>query len=112
MALEWMPRDNEIKDHALHTDVHWGTEAPCVVYEKRPLTDPKGNVVDGLYVSWIRLNNPKQYNSYTTEMVKGVIAGFENASLDRSVVAAVFTGTGPSHFARAATPRNTVSFTA
>jgi 6-oxo-cyclohex-1-ene-carbonyl-CoA hydrolase len=98
MALEWVPRDNEKKDHLLHTDVHWGTEDPCVVYEKRPLTDPNGNVMDGLYVSWIRLNNPKQYNSYTTEMVKGVIAGFENASLDRSVVAAVFTGTGPYAF--------------
>jgi len=98
MALEWMPRDNHPKDHALHTDVHWGTEAPCVVYEKRPLTDPGGQVVDKLFVSWIRLNNPKQYNSYTTEMVKGVIAGFENASLDRSVVAVVFTGTGPFSF--------------
>jgi len=98
MALEWMPRDNETKDHLLHTDVHWGTEPPCVVYEKRPLKDPNGNVMDGLFVSWIRLNNPKQYNSYTTEMVKGVIAGFENASLDRSVVAAVFTGTGPYSF--------------
>ncbi len=98
MALEWMPRDDEIKDHALHTDENWGTEAPCVVYEKKPLTDPKGNVVDGLYVSWIRLNNPRQYNSYTTEMVKGVIAGFENSSLDRSVVATVFTGTGPYAF--------------
>ncbi len=98
MALEWMPRDNEQKDHALHTDVHWGEEAPCVVHEKRPLKDPEGNVVEGLYVSWIRLNNPKQYNSYTTEMVKGVIAGFENASLDRSVVAVVFTGTGPYAF--------------
>jgi 6-oxo-cyclohex-1-ene-carbonyl-CoA hydrolase len=31
-------------------------------------------------------------------MVKGVIAGFENASLDRSVVAVVFTGTGPYAF--------------
>jgi len=98
MALEWMPRDNEKKDHLLHTDVHWGTEPPCVVYEKRPLKDPNGNVMDGLFVSWIRLNNPKQYNSYTTEMVKGVIAGFENVSLDRSVVAAVFTGTGPYSF--------------
>ncbi len=98
MALEWMTRDNEQKDHALHTDVHWGEEAPCVVHEKRPLKDPEGNVVEGLYVSWIRLNNPKQYNSYTTEMVKGVIAGFENASLDRSVVAVVFTGTGPYAF--------------
>ncbi len=98
MSLDWMPRDNEQKDHALHTDAHWGTEAPCVVVEKRPLTDPEGNEVKDLYVSWIRLNNPKQYNSYTTEMVKGVIAGFENASLDRSVVAAVFTGTGPYSF--------------
>jgi len=98
MALEWMPRDNEKKDHLLHTDVHWGMESPCVVYEKRPLKDPDGNVMDGLFVSWIRLNNPKQYNSYTTEMVKGVIAGMENASLDRSVVAAVFTGTGPYSF--------------
>ncbi len=98
MTLKWMPRDNEQKDHALHTDVHWDTETPGVVYEKRPLTDPKGDVVDKLYVSWIRLNNPNQYNSYTTEMVKGVIAGFENASLDRSVVAVVFTGTGPYAF--------------
>jgi 6-oxo-cyclohex-1-ene-carbonyl-CoA hydrolase len=100
MALDWMPRDNEQKDHLLHTDAHWGTDAdaPCVVYEKRPLTDPKGKVQDGLYVAWIRLNNPKQYNSYTTEMVKGVIAGFENSSLDRSVVAVVFTATGPYAF--------------
>ena len=84
MALDWMPRDNELKDHMLHTDVHWGKDedAPCVVYEKRPLTDPKGNVREGLYVAWIRLNNPKQYNSYTTEMVKGVIAGFENLNAD------------------------------
>jgi len=100
MALDWIPRDNDPKDHALHADIHWGSDedAPCVVFEKRPLTDPKGNVVEGLYTAWIRLNNPRQYNSYTTEMVKGVIAGFENASLDRSVVAVVFTGTGPYAF--------------
>jgi 6-oxo-cyclohex-1-ene-carbonyl-CoA hydrolase len=98
MALDWMPRDNETKDHNLHSADHWGEEAPSVVFEKRPMTDPQGKVVDGLYVAWIRLNNPKQYNSYTTEMVKGVIAGFDNASVDRSVVAVVFTGTGPYAF--------------
>lgn len=98
MALDWMPRDNGQKDHLIHTDVHWGVEPPCVVYEKRPLRDQEGNVVDKLFVSWITLNNPKQYNSYTTEMVKGVIAGFENASVDRSVVAVVFTATGPYAF--------------
>jgi len=98
MALEWMPRDHGLKDHQLHPETHWGTTPPCTMYEKRPLKDPNGNVVEGLYVAWIILNNPAQYNSYTTEMVKGVIAGFENASTDRSVVAVVFTGVGPYAF--------------
>ncbi|MCX5817511.1 MAG: 6-oxocyclohex-1-ene-1-carbonyl-CoA hydratase [Proteobacteria bacterium] len=98
MGLEWMPRENGLKDHSRHGKEWWGTEAPCTVYEKRPLKDPKGNVIPGLYNAWITLNNPAQYNSYTTEMVKGVIAGFENASTDREVVAVVFTGTGPNAF--------------
>ena len=96
--LDWMPREESMKDHSRHGSEWWGTEAPCTVYEKKPLTDPKGNVIPGLYNAWIRLNNPAQYNSYTTEMVKGVIAGFENSSTDRSVVAVVFTGTGPNAF--------------
>jgi len=98
MGLEWVPRENEMKDHSRHGTQWWGTEAPCVVYEKRPLKDPKGNVIEGLYTAWVRLNNPAQYNSYTTEMVKGVIAGMENSSTDREVVATVFTGTGPNAF--------------
>ncbi|MEA3241681.1 MAG: 6-oxocyclohex-1-ene-1-carbonyl-CoA hydratase, partial [Pseudomonadota bacterium] len=74
------------------------TEAPCTMFEKRPLQGPDGKVVDGLYTGWIILNNPKQYNSYTTEMVKGVIAGFQQASSDPSIVAAVFTGVGDKAF--------------
>jgi 6-oxo-cyclohex-1-ene-carbonyl-CoA hydrolase len=100
MALDWMPRDNELKDHNLHPSPYWGTdeEAPNVVFEKRPLKDPEGNAVEGLYTAWVRMNNPRQYNSYTTDMVKGVIAGFENAGNDRSVVAVIFTATGPFAF--------------
>jgi len=98
MSLEWLPRDDEIKNHALFGTEHWGTEAPCTIYEKRPVTDPDGKVVDGLFTAWITLNNPAQYNSYTTEMVKGVIAGFQAASSDRSVVAVVFTGAGDKAF--------------
>jgi len=98
MSIEWLPRDNSSKDHILIGSEHWGTEAPCTVYEKKPLTSPDGKVIEGLYVAWIRLNNPNQYNSYTTEMVKGVIAGFSAASQDRSVVAAIFTGTGDKAF--------------
>jgi 6-oxo-cyclohex-1-ene-carbonyl-CoA hydrolase len=99
MGIEWLPRDNEIKNHSLFkgTD-YFGTEAPCTMYEKKPIVDPEGNEIDGLYSAWITLNNPKQYNSYTTEMVKGVIAGFHNASLDRSVVATVFTAMGDKAF--------------
>lgn len=98
MTLEWLPRDDSVKDHILMGPEHWGTEAPCTVYERKPLVSPDGAVADGLYVAWIRLNNPKQYNSYTTEMVKGVIAGFNAASQDRAVVAVVFTGTGDTAF--------------
>ncbi len=98
MALEWLPRDNEVKDHAIFGSEYWGTEAPCVIYEKRPVKDTNGNPVKDLYTSWITLNNPAQYNSYTTEMVKGVIAGFQAASGDRSVVAAVFTAVGDRAF--------------
>jgi len=98
MSLDWLPRDDEIKNHALYGTEHWGAEPPCTVYEKRPVLDAAGAPVDGLYTAWITLNNPAQFNSYTTEMVKGVIAGFQAASADRSVVAAVFTAAGDRAF--------------
>jgi 6-oxo-cyclohex-1-ene-carbonyl-CoA hydrolase len=80
MALEWLRRDNELKDHQLFDNSHFGKDAPTVIYEERPIVDDKGAKADGLYSAWIWLNNPSQYNSYTTEMVKGVIAGFQRAS--------------------------------
>jgi len=98
MALEWLPRDHELKDHDLGGDEFFGTEPPCVVYEKKPTLDPEGKPVGGLYSAWVWLNNPRQYNSYTTTMVKGVIAGMKRASMDRSVVAIVFTGVGDRAF--------------
>jgi 6-oxo-cyclohex-1-ene-carbonyl-CoA hydrolase len=98
MALEWLPRDQELKDHDVGGDEYFGTEPPCVLYEKKPIVDPEGKTIDGLHSSWVWLNNPKQYNSYTTEMVKGVIAGMKRASMDRSVVAIVFTGVGDRAF--------------
>jgi len=100
MALEWLPRDYELKDHSLGGDEFFGAmeQPPCVVYEKKPIVDPEGNTVEGLYSAWVWLNNPRQYNSYTTEMVKGVISGMKKASLDTSVVAIVFTGVGDRAF--------------
>jgi 6-oxo-cyclohex-1-ene-carbonyl-CoA hydrolase len=95
-----MPRDDELKNHSMGGEQFWGShdDPPCTVYEKIPLKDPEGKEVEGLYVGRITLNNPRQYNSYTTEMVKGVIAAFTAASSDRSVVAAVFTGAGDRAF--------------
>ncbi len=98
MALEFLHRDNELKDHGLIGERYFGTTPPTVRYEKRPVTDPDGRAVAGLYAAWIILDNPQQYNSYTTQMVKGVIAGFQAASSDRSVVAVVFTGAGDKAF--------------
>jgi len=58
------------------------------------LKEPAGGVVQGLHTARITLDNPKQLNSYTTEMVKGVILGMRRASNDRACVAVVFTGAG------------------
>ena len=69
-----------------------------VTYEKRPATKPDGGAVPGLYNAWITLNNPDQYNSYTTDMVKDVILAFRSASNARDVVAVVFTGAGGKAF--------------
>ncbi|MDL2268932.1 6-oxocyclohex-1-ene-1-carbonyl-CoA hydratase [Desulfosarcina sp. OttesenSCG-928-A07] len=96
--LSWMPRENGLKDHHLWDESIFSKEAPGVIYEKKPIVDPQGKVVDGLYSAWVTLNNPTQYNSYTTEMVKAVIAGFHRASADTSVVACVFTAMGDKAF--------------
>jgi 6-oxo-cyclohex-1-ene-carbonyl-CoA hydrolase len=69
-----------------------------ILYELRPCLDLNGDPVDGLNNAWISLNNPKQYNSYTTAAVKEVILAFRQASNDRSVVAVVFTAVGDKAF--------------
>ena len=69
-----------------------------ILFEKRPCLDKSGSPIDGLYNAWIILNNPSQFNSYTTGMVKEVILAFREASNDRSVVAVVFTAVGDKAF--------------
>ncbi|RJP24013.1 MAG: 6-oxocyclohex-1-ene-1-carbonyl-CoA hydratase [Deltaproteobacteria bacterium] len=69
-----------------------------VRYEKRPARRRDGSVAEGLFNAWIVLNNPKQFNSYTTDMVKATILAFRRAAVDREVNAVVFTGTGDRAF--------------
>jgi 6-oxocyclohex-1-ene-carbonyl-CoA hydrolase len=72
-------------------------DVPGVRYEVRPLV-VGGAPVEGLHTVWITLDNPAQHNSYTTEMVKGVILGMRRASNDRACAAVVFTGAGERSF--------------
>ena len=69
-----------------------------VLYEKRPALTTQGEPVEDLYNAWITLDNLAQYNSYTTEMVKGAISAFGKASNSRDVNAVVFTGSGNKAF--------------
>lgn len=98
MTLDWLPRDDQLKDHNLWGNEYLGIEPPCTMYELRPVLDNEGKSASGLYAAWITLNNPAQHNSYNTKMVKGVIAGFHKASMDRRVVAVVFTAVGDRAF--------------
>ena len=107
MSLSWLPRENTLKDHQLFDNQRFSDSAPGVIYEARPVLDANGAAVDGLFSAWIWLNNPTQYNSYTTDMVKAIIAGFQKASSDRTVVAVVFTAVGDKAFC---TGGNTVEY--
>jgi 6-oxo-cyclohex-1-ene-carbonyl-CoA hydrolase len=84
----------EFKNH----DIVDNIAKPGVRYEKRPARKPDGTAVPGLYNAWITLDNPTQFNSYTTDMVKGVILAFRAASNARDVNCVVFTGVGDKAF--------------
>ncbi|HDL01830.1 MAG TPA: 6-oxocyclohex-1-ene-1-carbonyl-CoA hydratase [candidate division Zixibacteria bacterium] len=69
-----------------------------IKYDLVPALGNDGNTIDGLFNAWIYLNNPSQYNSYTTNAVKEIILAFRKASNDRSVVSVVFTAVGDKAF--------------
>ncbi len=87
-----MPK-SELVDHNLVQ-----TKYQEIIYELRPCLDKDGQAVAGLHNAWIFLNNPGQYNSYTTQAVKEIILAFREASNDRSVVSVVFTAVGDRAF--------------
>ena len=97
----------ELKSHDLVPDSVREDVAPGVIYEKRPAKTLDGKTVSGLYNAWITLDNPKQLNSYTTDMVKGIILAFRAASNARDVVSVVFTAVGDRAFC---TGGNTVEY--
>jgi 6-oxocyclohex-1-ene-carbonyl-CoA hydrolase len=89
---------NEPKEHMLVAEHVRKEASKRILYEKRPVKDAAGKPVAGLFNAWITLDNPTQFNSYTTDMVKAVILAFREASAARDVVAVVFTGSGDKAF--------------
>ncbi len=75
-----------------------GYEFTEIRYEKRPLILPNGEVVEDLFNAWIWLNNPKQYNSYTTRAMAELILALRKASNEADVVNVVFTAVGDKAF--------------
>jgi 6-oxo-cyclohex-1-ene-carbonyl-CoA hydrolase len=84
---------NSLKNHNI-VDVDFKE----ILFEKRPCLDKDGTPLEGLYNAWIILNNPKQFNSYTTAAIKEIILAFRQSSNDRSVVAVVLTSVGDKAF--------------
>jgi 6-oxo-cyclohex-1-ene-carbonyl-CoA hydrolase len=91
-------KSNRIPPELVDYDLARDVLVPGVILERRPARCPGGTVIDGLFHAWITIDNPKQYNSYTTDMVKGVILAFRRASAMRDVVTVVFTGSGDKAF--------------
>ncbi len=96
IAESWIDRVSTpaLKSHTLVPERTFAE----IRYELRPAIDPRGIVAEGLYNAWIILDNPTQLNSYTTDAVKDVILAFRQASMDRRVVAVVFTAVGDQAF--------------
>ena len=69
----------------------------CATKSARP-PRPTARPCPGLFNAWITQDNPAQYNSYTTNMVKGAILAFRAASNARDVNCVVFTGVGDKAF--------------
>ncbi|MGZ8330996.1 MAG: 6-oxocyclohex-1-ene-1-carbonyl-CoA hydratase [Rhodoplanes sp.] len=98
MSVQAAAHVEEPRDHGLVAAHVRKSVTEGVIYDKRPVTGADGKPVAGLYNAWITLNNPGQFNSYTTEMVKSVILAFRAASAARDIVAVVFTGAGDKAF--------------
>ena len=83
-----------MKDHNLVSSF----EPREIVVSHRPVLDHSGTPVDGIHAVQIMLNNPRELNSYTSDMAKEIILAIREASNDRGAVALVITGSGDRAF--------------
>ena len=57
--MDDLPRDNNLKDHALFDERHFGATSPSVLYEKKAIKGADGKEFEGLYSAWVSINNPE-----------------------------------------------------
>jgi 6-oxo-cyclohex-1-ene-carbonyl-CoA hydrolase len=81
-------------DHDLACD----REFTNLRYEMRPLLHPDGSADPQLVNAWIVLDNPAQYNSYTTAALAELVLAMRRASNDARVQCVVFTAVGEKAF--------------
>jgi len=75
--------------------------------ELRPLKRPDGSDVEGLYDAWLWLDNPHQYNSYTTDILRELCLALDWASCRADVNCVILTAVGDKAFC---TGGNTVEY--
>ncbi|MDP7311825.1 MAG: 6-oxocyclohex-1-ene-1-carbonyl-CoA hydratase [Candidatus Thalassarchaeaceae archaeon] len=75
--------------------------------EYKPIRSPAGEEIDDLFDAWIWLDNPAQYNSYTTAMLRELCLALDLASTRADVNCVVLTAVGDKAFC---TGGNTVEY--
>jgi 6-oxo-cyclohex-1-ene-carbonyl-CoA hydrolase len=88
-------RPDTLTDHNLITDAEI---APGIKLERRPARRGDGSIAEGLFNAWVILDNPKQLNALTVDMMKGATIALRQASLSRDVVSIILTGSGTTSF--------------
>ena len=79
-------------------DLAGGTEFTHIRYEMRPLLHEDGSADPALVNAWIVLDNPRQYNSYTTPALLELVLAMRRASNDPAVQCVIFTAVGDKAF--------------
>ncbi len=85
--------DRRLTDHSLPLFTVAG-----ILFEKRPARTERGETVDGVFNAWITIDNPRQFNAYSIDMLKALQSSIKAASEARDIVAVVLTGAGSKAF--------------
>jgi 6-oxo-cyclohex-1-ene-carbonyl-CoA hydrolase len=93
-----MSTSSKSRDTFANHELNPKVEFTQIQYERKPLLLSNGAPVEDLFNTWIWLNNPDQYNSYTTRALAELILALRRASHDPQVQNVVLTAVGNKAF--------------